>query len=241
MNFLKKNRKEIGFEALFATHEEAVARIWGASEVLKSFSLSENENAAVRSLYFNAPKVPISGDSRGYPYYAKNYDESTYNRLNKNHMYRDCSALANQLHKVFRPHISLMRSAVKSPFRIVNVRAWETAPEASSFGPNDWHMDGFPPGHMKIMVYLDGLGGGQGKLEVQGVEDLAGPPGISVLFQNSEVLHRAVPPESAEASRPVLEVTLLRLLADPNEDVPMVGTPNDRHLRSPLLAYDRRT
>lgn len=236
----RKKQKELSFEALFEDHEKAVVKIWGLPDMLRSFELQENELQALRVLFEAARKVPISGeDCSAGLHHSKRFAANVYEQLNKNHNYRDFAGLEEQVLEILRPHFLLIRAGVKSPFRIINIRAWETVPEASKFGPNDWHKDGFPQGHLKIMVYLDGLGGRQGKLEVEGFEDLAGPPGLCVLFRNSDVLHRATPPESSEDSRPVVELTLQRLLAEPNETAPMIGAPNDRHLLSPFLAYSK--
>jgi hypothetical protein len=89
------------------------------------------------------------------------------------------------------------------------------------------------------MIYLNGLGNELGSLEIEDFEPIYGPPGLAVVFQNSNLTHRARP-TNGSSLRPVIEVTLMRTLLDPARKKPFIGHDNDRHLRHPYLAYSSR-
>ena len=48
----------------------------------------------------------------------------------------------------------MFKTYIGSPFVFINTRIWKTKPLSERMGPNNWHKDGFVPGHLKIMVYL---------------------------------------------------------------------------------------
>ena len=96
-----------------------------------------------------------------------------------------------------------------------------------------------PSGHLKLMIYLDGIGNELGSLEIEVCEPISGPPGLAVLFKNSDLNHRARPP-AGDSLRPVIEVTLQRtLLASPGRK-PLIGHDNDKHLKSPYIVYQSK-
>ena len=136
-------------------------------------------------------------------------------------------------------HLQDIEYGTRSPFMVVNVRAWESKPNAGDFGPSIWHGDGFSKGHLKLMGYLDGLGQNLGGLEVEGYDQIIGPPGLAVVFQNSDLTHRARP-GNVSSLRPVIEVTLMRSLLDPPRKKPYIGHDNDKHLRDPYIIYASR-
>ena len=59
--------------------------------------------------------------------------------------------LQKSLHSEIRFKIS---KHVGSPFAIVNTRSWKVIPNNKKFGPSKFHRDGFWPGHLKVMIYL---------------------------------------------------------------------------------------
>lgn len=88
------------------------------------------------------------------------------------------------------------------PWRVLNVRAWETLAVADG-GPAKWHTDGGPGGMLKIMLYPNGGGlivdaGADKKSEITG-------KGIWALFYNSMLHHSAV----TFPGRVVAEITLV--------------------------------
>lgn len=100
--------------------------------------------------------------------------------------------------------------ALGTEWRVVNTRILETLPSAAIMGPNAWHGDGFPPELLKIMVYLSPAGPACGTTEFQlqggATSCIEGPAGTWVLFRNSTVIHRGVPPTTG--TRLAIEITL---------------------------------
>jgi SAM-dependent methyltransferase len=131
--------------------------------------------------------------------------------LNAGHRYyrlgpAQLSAMMQVLDDLRRP----VAAALGSPWRVLNVRALQTLPEAEAMGPNAWHGDGFPPAILKIMVYLTPAGARTGTTEFEraggGRLLIEGPEGTWALFRNSVLIHRGLPPQ--EGRRVVIEITL---------------------------------
>ena len=98
----------------------------------------------------------------------------------------------------------------KSPIIFLNSRAWSLPPESKSFGANNFHLDGFEDGHLKIMIYPFGLSEKFGKLIVEEKEITNRKKGTLVAFKNSDVVHKSVP--GTEEDRIVIEITVMRSL-----------------------------
>lgn len=138
-------------------------------------------------------------------------------------------SLHDELRKMFGAYIG-------SPFVFVNTRIWRTEPGSPEFGPNDFHTDGFEPGHMKIMVYVTPLSRESGYFEVKDTDGVIyelidEPSGVAICFSNSDVEHRGVPGVVSE--RISIEVTLMRTLVDGEQRWP--GHFLGRHLKYPKL------
>jgi hypothetical protein len=107
-----------------------------------------------------------------------------------------------------------VREAIGSPWRIVHTRVLETLPEAVAMGPNAWHGDGFPVDILKVMAYFTAAGPESGTTELQLADGssyvVEGPPGTWLLFKNSEIVHRGIPP--TQAPRLAVELTLVPAL-----------------------------
>ena len=175
----------------------------------------------------------------GTDWVASNYEKRIYEKLNINHSYLDCSTWCQSIEILTTTHLQEICKGTISPFFVVNVRAWESKADAQDFGPSAWHSDGMPRGHLKLMIYLDGLGNELGSLEIEGCKPIFGPPGLAVLFKNSDLNHRARPPAGVSL-RPVIEVTLQRtLLASPGRK-PLIGHNNDKHLKNPYIVYQSK-
>jgi hypothetical protein len=103
------------------------------------------------------------------------------------------------------------------PVKVVNVRMWSTpSSSGKEAGANTWHRDGFPDGVLKIMTYLTPPSREAGTTEIQ-LEDgnslvLEGPAGTIMLFDNSKLLHRGVPPTGQRPDRLIMEVTIIPAL-----------------------------
>jgi hypothetical protein len=121
-----------------------------------------------------------------------------------------------------------------SPISIINVRAWAVGAE-TEFGPFLRHLDGFKPGHFKIMIYPLGLSVETGGIEIDGESISTAPCGASVAFDNSRLIHRAIPPRSGY-SRVAVEVTVQRTLCSQLQRYP--SHFNGRHLKHSGLFYE---
>ena len=106
-------------------------------------------------------------------------------------------------------------SALGSPWRILNVRAWTTKPESRPEGPYNWHSDGYVPEIFKVLLYLTPLSRENGMVEfnIRGEikRMLSGSRGAWALFKNSEIIHRGVP--GTEHERLLVDITLCRSAA----------------------------
>ena len=127
----------------------------------------------------------------------------------------------------------LFSDFINSPFAIVNTRAWSSASNSEEFGMYSMHTDGFEPGHLKIMIYPDGLNKKNGALQIGDklINDLK--PGSCVGFTNNEVEHRAIPGTNQE--RLSIEVTVQRTFVD--IDQYNKSHWYGRHLAHPKYAY----
>jgi len=129
--------------------------------------------------------------------------------------------------------IELIKPLMKSPFVIVNTRAWTSKPNSERFGPNALHLDGFFPGHLKIMIYCSGLSSSSGALQIEDEVLSDHPPGTCILFKNSDVLHSGIPGQSTD--RHVLEITIARTFIFKEKKI--FSHPLARHLKSLYLLY----
>ena len=131
--------------------------------------------------------------------------------LNAGHHYYRPDALALEpLRRLIEVLAKPVREALGCEWRIINTRIVETLPSAEAMGPNTWHGDGFPPAILKVMIYLSSPGRESGTTELQlpggASKVIEGPPGTWLVFRNSEIIHRGIPP--ASAPRLAIELTL---------------------------------
>jgi hypothetical protein len=149
------------------------------------------------------------------------------------HKFNSSHVLINKLHSEIR---SLFHAEVGSPFVFVNTRMWISRPLGDRFGPNALHTDGFEAGHLKVMVYLSPLDTEHGYLEVKdrGTRNIIGePPGVAVLFRNSDLEHSGVP--GTKFPRTSIEVTLMRSHTDAPQT--WAGHFLGRHLIDPTIFH----
>lgn len=122
-----------------------------------------------------------------------------------------------------------------SGWRVINVKSWSIRADTVQLGPNAWHLDGFPIGTFKLMIYLTPIGTDCGTTEVKFDDGssciLEGEAGTYLLFDPSVLLHRGIAPSAPAIERIHIEVTLMvmpvadRRLAD--------GGLNSSYPRSP--------
>ena len=138
----------------------------------------------------------------------------------------------------------LFKKYLKSHFSVVNLRVWNNLPNGQPVvGRNEKirgtyrdHTDGFPPGHVIVMIYLIPLDNEHGYfiIEHEAIKDKES--GLGIIFRNSDVLHRAV--SGTKNNRYVLELTLQRTLFKVDQlKYSYPSTPDTMYLLGPLQAY----
>jgi len=227
---------------LFGIHSYLVDQFWGVPADLVVGRISEGLVAEIKHKFcsdasFSESSDHISTSVRHPTLLISKFPSEVLEGLNKNliagnlhqfsNSHRTVQKLHNELRQMFKEHVG-------SPFVFVNTRIWKTKPHSQRFGPNDWHKDGFVPGHLKIMIYLTPLNTEYGCFSW---EDRSGvthqlnnhPAGTAVCFRNSDISHSGVPGTSQE--RISIEVTLMRSLIDGEQEWP--GHFLGRHLKNP--------
>ena len=223
--------------SLFEEHEKAVFRVHGKPPAWNKFQSSPDVCSQGQHCFESAGDSPISALSGGEAFIGNLHKDSEYRDLNSHHRFVDTRVVANAVSLLTKAHKSDIVACTRSPFRVVNVRAWATLPTAG-YGTKEWHTDGYLDGHLKLMWFLNRLDVESGSIQFEGVDPLHADAGACVAFRNSNTMHRAVPGTLYE--RPVIEMTLQRLLVWPDDDSPFLGTNADRHLSDPFRAYTSR-
>ncbi len=138
----------------------------------------------------------------------------------------------------------IIKRYLKSHFSIVNIRVWNNLPNGKMVigrgnvtrGTYRNHKDGFPPGHIKIMIYLNPLDDDHGYFIYDENIVKNKNPGLGIAFKNSDIWHRAVPGKAK--NRRVIEYTILRTLKKVDElKYFYPSTPDTMYLIGPLHAY----
>jgi hypothetical protein len=106
-------------------------------------------------------------------------------------------------------------AALGTPWKIINVRAWTTPPEAQPKGPYAWHSDGYVPEIFKILLYLTPMSPENGYVEVR-IDGRTKRPkssrgGLWVLIDPTSVIHRGV--SGTERERMLVDITICRSTA----------------------------
>jgi hypothetical protein len=102
-------------------------------------------------------------------------------------------------------------------WKVINLKSWSVRSDTVPQGPNAWHLDGFPIGTFKLMVYLTPIGPMTGTTEVRFADGsskvLEGEAGTYLLFDPSLLWHRGVAPLSAGIERTHIEISIMRALS----------------------------
>jgi len=97
---------------------------------------------------------------------------------------------------------------------VTHVRLYERRPEAVP-ADYEWHLDGWPIGLKKLYIYPEGASVKDGTTQIRlsdgSTTFVDGGPGTWALFENSVVVHRALPSE--HKWRPAIEVSIAPSLA----------------------------
>jgi len=131
------------------------------------------------------------------------------------HHFKLTPAMLWQLNEVTQTLSPTIQKAIGTPWRVLNVRIWNT-PASNAIeerkGSLAWHLDGMPPDMLKLLIYLTDLspetGSVEWKLSENETSALEGPAGSWMLFQNSGVIHRGIPPIKPGTHRTMLELTI---------------------------------
>lgn len=240
-----QDRYDTPRSALFSAYEKSVNLSYPPSVALAvgkiSDSLLNELNAAIESGVIKKTQLTRL-DSRNQDHLflltdCGKHKKYTERLMDENltvcdiHKFNSSHILVNKLHSEIR---SLFHAEVGSPFVFVNTRMWISHPLGDRFGPNALHLDGFEAGHLKVMVYLSPLDIEHGYLEVKDgeIRQIIGkPPGVAVLFRNSDLEHSGVP--GTKFPRISIEVTLMRSHIDASQT--WAGHFYGRHLIDPTI------
>jgi len=157
-----------------------------------------------------AEPIPFRvGDVADGYYFTTAIDEGKINKANI--FYRLSSPQLEPLDALLASIREELTSCLGCRWRVVNSRYWSTIAVPTAYGANNWHVDGFPNDILKLMIYPHETGGKWGTTELvlptKENFSVSGPPGTWLLFKNSELLHRGVPPE--QGGRKIVEVTIV--------------------------------
>jgi len=177
--------------------------------------IPERTLAALQSLILNAPVADfdVADHARGYLF---DPDDRTINNIFKGG-YRFRRLDAPQLRGIadaLRELAPDITSHLGSGWRIINLKSWSTRADTVKAGPNAWHVDGFPAGTFKLMIYLTPIGASVGTTEVRfddgASQILEGEAGTYLLFDPSVLWHRGIAPTQPGIERTHIEITLMR-------------------------------
>lgn len=175
-------------------------------------TLSHDVVDRVRRAVEAAPTITLRPEdwSPGYRFSEKARKVEAY--LNSGHRYyASTPQLERALADVGRELATPVQAAIGSPWRVVHTRVLETLPAAETRGPNAWHGDGFPIEIIKVMIYFSPASRATGTTELRLDDErtfvVEGRPGTWLLFKNSEIVHRGLPPVAGP--RLAVELTLV--------------------------------
>lgn len=145
-----------------------------------------------------------------------NYDAGKIGReteeaLNLNHIWY---SLKERQLNTLKPILASLKQPITecigTPWRVINIRAWETIAQTKDEGPTGWHTDNEPLSVLKIMIYPHGADAEKGTIELQfpdGPKTVVGEFGTWVFFKNSEIVHRGRAPKKGK--RLAIEINLI--------------------------------
>ena len=227
---------------LFRIHEFLVVCLYGSASKFCAFQLDSEILLDLKKTWNTLQSVEICEDSgNSLIFHSSHFAAHHYERINKDHAYRMISGeLLDLIRRITSFHHCQILTATRSPYRVVNVRAWDClfSSESSQAGTTgEWHKDMFVDGSVKLMLYLNPIDQSKGTTEFENYGAVCSEePGCAILFDNNNLFHRAIRPQR-NTKRPLIEVTLQRLVVPSFFNEPLAGTPNDRHLNNPIFAY----
>ncbi len=169
----------------------------------------------LHSIYHAIAPHPFEGDDFRPGYF---FDPNmTQDISHERDLANECRKPTPQLLRVLEGWLKREQNALEEimghPWRVVSTHLFSLRGR-TKLGPDHTHLDGWPVGIRKIMIYLGptGLKDGSTELFVKGggTFHVEGPPGEWVLFENSALEHRAISPQSNP--RPILEISIVPAL-----------------------------
>jgi len=244
---------------IFSLHEFFVSFFFGkikndytcfkidTKDVDQIFAVVKKSNKINFSNYLNINK-DISKNiflKKSWNYNKK--DKNVYDQFSKTQNWYDLN-MTPYLESFINKLLPTFKEYLGSNFSIVNLRAWKNLPNSGIVvgknkndgsiqmrGTHRLHTDGFPPGHIKCMIYLQPLNSEFGLFEIGGKKIECNEPGYCIIFKNSDILHRAIP--GTKYDRYVIEFTFLRTLFQVNELKYIKSKPDSMYLSAPYFAY----
>jgi len=123
--------------------------------------LSLNALERLKSVVHSAPDVEFCIDDHapGYEFNPHaNYDANCrFHRIDEKQTHAIAAAIDDIASQITRK--------LGSGWRVINVRSWSL--RTNKVSPDAWHLDGFPPGTFKLMLYLTPVGWEVGTTEVR--------------------------------------------------------------------------
>jgi len=215
----------------FRLYERKVVRSHGNAKDFSVFHLDKVCCNALLVAFDAAKKIDFHSDNH-FNFISSRSSKESIQKLNENNSYVDGNSLVKIIDNFLTEHKFQILDAVSSPYRVVNIRAWEMLPAKESFGPSEWHTDGFHDGHLKIMLYLTELSIQGGTVQLWKQPPFESSPGLVLIFRNSNLLHRAV--SGTSRGRKLIEITIQRT-QNPTRLSSIVGEVDDRHLIAPWM------
>jgi len=218
---------------LWNNYAKRINKKFGSSKPHGGFYLNSIDLKKIINVFDTSQNIKIDL-SRKKMYENTLLSESALYTLNDNNKYKDGENFLEIVKTFLTINNKFIKSIIKSNYRVVNIRAWEMLPSKKSFGPSDFHKDGLRPAHMKIMIYLSPLNLEYGTLQFLEEPPLVKDAGYVLIFQNSDLTHRAIPGD--KYPRKLIELTVQRTFKD-FHSAPKTGNCNDRNLKFPALVY----
>jgi len=251
---IKRNINKFNRLYTYALHEKIVSLFYGKVDDTKIFHINKDVCEKLSSIIKSMKRIKFSNynnqkefknfqilEKKMWSYNKK--DVFVYEQFNKIQEWFDIED--NKYIREFT--VSLFPSIkeyLKSYFSIVNIRVWNNVPNGKvAVGRNNIHRgtyrdhtDSFPPGHTKIMIYLNPLDDDHGYFTYENKVLKSKKTGLAIAFKNSDVVHRAIPGKLK--NRTVIELTMFRTLKKVNEMKYFYpSTPDTSYLVDPLQAY----
>lgn len=229
--------------AVWEHYYKGLATVFGeqyrSSEIIrKGFvtgCLTADLTARLVRMVERADTIPFTSDHSKENFAFSPSVEQYEDAINTDHHHLKLTpAMLWQLNEVTQTLAPTIQNALGTPWRVLNTRIWNTPAVSTNVerkGSLAWHLDGMPRDMVKLLIYLTDLSTETGSVEWKISENetttLKGPAGSWLLFQNSGVIHRGIPPIKPGTHRTMLEFTITPSAS--NNQTVVHGGNNARH------------